>query len=815
MKKLFLLLLTFVTITPSYAQKINAEAEKKASELVSKMTLDEKIDYISGYNTFYIRAVPRLGIPEIRMADGPQGIRNNTKSTMYPAGILSASTWNRSLINELGKSLGKDAKARGVHILLGPGVNIYRAPMCGRNFEYFGEDPYLTGEIAKQYILGVQSENVIATVKHFAGNNQEWDRLNVSSDIDERTLHEIYFPAFEKAIKEANVGAVMTSYNLVNGVHASENKELNIGVLRDLWKHKGIVMSDWTSVYSTVGAANGGLDLEMPKGIYLTKEYLLPAIKKGLVEESTIDEKVKHILQTIISFGFLKKEQQDSSIPLDRVESKDVALNLAREGIVLLKNEGSILPLKKERITLLGHNANQIPTGGGSGFVTPYTTVSTFEGLKKTYKGKVAFVNDSLLYKDISEEFVSNGFKAEYFSNKDLKGTPDLVKQNQSINFSWDEEPLLSSSNSNDFSARWTATYKPSKSGVVKVRMEGRDGYRLLVDNQRIISAWYNGEKSRSHYFEVEAHKEYEIKVEYNRNNSKKANLLLEAKILDEASLDQYVNSYTEAIVLCVGYDGESEFEASDREFALPLWQEFFINKVAEKGKKIIAVVNAGGGVDFSSWEDKVQAILMAWYPGQEGGQAIAEILAGEISPSGKLPISIENKWEDSPTYHSYYESINKAQTRPIVHKRVQYSEGVFLGYRGYDLSGVAPRYSFGHGLSYSTFSYTDLQLYQKGDKLEVSFTIKNTGKMDASEVVQVYVRDIESSVPRPLKELKGFEKVNLKKGESKRVMIELDKRAFSFYSTQQKDFIMEYGEFEIMVGSGSTNLPLKNIIKL
>ena len=387
------------------AQEITSEVEQRAREIVSRMTLQEKIEYISGYTSFSLRAIPRLGIPEIKLADGPQGIRNHApKSTLYPSGILSASTWNRELLYKLGQGLGQDAKARGVNILLGPGVNIYRAPLCGRNFEYFGEDPYLTGETAKQYILGVQSEGVIATIKHFAANNQEWSRHHASSDIDERTLHEIYFPAFRKAVQEANVSAVMNSYNLLNGVHATEHKWLNIDILRNLWGFKGILMSDWTSVYSAVGAANAGLDLEMPKGRFMNVDNLIPAIKNGTVTEETINLKVQHILQTLIAYGMLDKEQKDSNIAQDNPFSRQAALELAREGVVLLKNEGNLLPLKG-KTAVMGPNADRIPTGGGSGFVTPFSTVSVSEGLEKLKKKNLVLLTDDVIY----EEFKGTG----------------------------------------------------------------------------------------------------------------------------------------------------------------------------------------------------------------------------------------------------------------------------------------------------------------------------------------------------------------------------------------------------------------------
>ena len=398
------------------AQTITPQAEQRAKDIVSKMTLQEKIEYISGYTSFSLRAIPRLGIPEIKLADGPQGIRNHApKSTLYPSGILSASTWNRELLYKLGQGLGQDAKARGVNILLGPGVNIYRAPLCGRNFEYFGEDPYLTGETAKQYILGVQSEGVIATIKHFAANNQEWSRHHASSDIDERTLQEIYFPAFRKAVQEANVGAVMNSYNLLNGVHATEHKWLNIDVLRNLWGFKGILMSDWTSVYSAVGAANAGLDLEMPKGRFMNLENLLPAIKAGTVTEETINLKVQHILQTLIAYGMLDKEQKDSNIAEDNPFSRQTALELAREGVVLLKNEGNLLPLKG-KTAVMGPNANLIPTGGGSGFVTPFSTVSVAQGLKELKKKNLVLKDlDELIQKKLDKMLFTNPDRINYY----------------------------------------------------------------------------------------------------------------------------------------------------------------------------------------------------------------------------------------------------------------------------------------------------------------------------------------------------------------------------------------------------------------
>ena len=796
---------------------ITSEAEQRAKEIVAKMTLKEKLRYISGYTGgFSICPVPRLGLLEVFMADGPQGIRNNTKSTMYPSGILSAATWNRDLNYRLGRGLGQDAKARGVGILLGPGVNIYRSPLCGRNFEYFGEDPYLSGEVAKQYILGVQSEGVIATIKHFAANNQEWDRHHVSSEVDERTLQEVYFAPFRKAVKEAHVGAVMNSYNLLNGVHASENRWLNIDILRDTWGFKGILMSDWVSVYSTVGAANHGLDLEMPTGEYLNEELLMPAIEQGLITEATIDLKVQHILQTLIAFGFLDKEPKDTSIALDNPHSRQTALDIAREGIVLLKNEGNMLPLKG-RTVVMGSNAEVLVTGGGSGFVSPFSTVSIAEGLEQLQKRNTIRLKDDLLFDDLKDAIYADegkrqkGFKAEYFKNVELKGTPDATCMENQIAHDWGTGVPLEGFPADGFSVRWTATYVPVTNGLVRMTMCGRGGYRAYINDQLICTDHL---PEREQVIEVEAGKKYRLRVEYH-NYGGDARIGLKAGILNESLLKQTL-AKAKNVVLCVGFnngdeDGGIEGEGADRSFALPKPRLELIRKVTSLHDNVVVVVNAGGGIDFSDWGDKVKAIVMAWYSGQEGGRAVAEILTGVISPSGKLPISIEHRWEDNPVSKSYYENMKFAE-----YKRTQYSEGIFMGYRGYDKSGIKPLYPFGYGLSYTTFAYGNLMVEKNGvNRVKVTFDISNTGKMDAAEVAQVYVHDVKSSVPRPYKELKGYEKVFLKKGETKRVTIELEDDAFSYYDMDKQRFVVEKGDFEILVGTSSECLPLKGSITL
>lgn len=792
------------------------QAEERARKLVAQMTLEEKIDYISGPKSFYIRAIPRLGIPEIHLADGPQGIRNNTKSTLYPAGILSAATWNRELVEKLGHGLGCDAKARGIDILLGPGVNIYRSPLCGRNYEYFGEDPYLTSETAKHYIIGVQKEGVMATIKHFAANNQEWSRHHVSSDVDERTLQEIYFPAFRKAVQEANVAAVMDSYNLVNGVHATENAWMNIDVLRHQWGFQGILMSDWSSVYSGVGAANGGLDLEMPVGKFMTKDVLLPAIANGIVTEQTIDAKVCHILQTLMLFGAFDHPTAIVKVEQENEVSKATALALAREGIVLLKNQDNILPYRKGRTLVLGPNADVIPTGGGSGFVTPHSTTSLYEGLTMLWGEKrVHLLSDSLLYKDISPDIYTDslctklGFKACYYNSVNLSGAIFKQREETSINYAWKYGAPFPGLPDDKYSACWTAVYRPRTSGTVQFQLAGDDGYRLFVNDRLLTGDWGNHSYStRNAFMQVEAGQEYRLRVEY-FDNAGEATIRFHAGMLDEALLVSALKQ-ADNVIVCVGFNSSIEGEGFDRPFALPYGQEYLIDKVTTLHDKVTVVVNSGGGIDFRNWGAKAEAVLMAWYPGQEGGQALAEIITGRISPSGKLPITIEKRWEDNPVCASYYDNRN------VPHKRVQYAEGVFVGYRGYEHTGTQPLYPFGYGLSYSQFQYSNLTIRKVGDNLvRVAFDLKNTGKVDAAEVAQIYVGDVLASVPRPKKELKGYEKVFLKRGEQKRISLLLDAEAFAYYDVCTQQFVVESGDFDIWVGSSSAVLPLHGRVKL
>ena len=693
MKKIIVLAAVLCACTGSLlAQEITPEVKARAAEIVSKMTLDEKIGYISGdQDGFSIKAVPGVGLPQVLMADGPQGVRNRTQSTLYPCGVAAAASWNREAAHLMGQGIGRDARARGVAIMLGPGVNIYRSALCGRNFEYFGEDPYLASETALQYILGMQEMGVIATIKHFALNNSEFDRHGISSIVDERTMNEIYFETFRKAVEKGKVGAVMTSYNMVNGQHAPECSWLIKENLREKWGFEGIVMSDWTSTYSTLGCFRGGLDLEMPRMLVYREDILKNMLSNGVISEAELDEKVQHIVQTLIAFGFLDKPLKDESIPEDSEESRNACYDIAIEAPVLLKNEGA-LPLKggkKNPVVILGPMLDIMPCGGGSGEVHP------IDGRSITIK--------------------------------------DAVSK-------------------------------------------------------------------------------------------------LDAKKFDITCLDPSFGSYDRsairkaaAVVVAVGYTKKTEGEGHDRLFTLPEGQDALIEMALENNKNVIVVVVSGGEVDMSRWHDRASAILMTWYDGQDLGSAVTAILTGQVAPSGKLPFTVWGTLENNPTYASYHPTMTafnaKKGTRHAArferYQYTEYAEGVFMGYRGVEHFGLTPLYPFGYGLSYTTFDYSNLAVTPAGDGFDVSFTVRNTGGVDAKEVAEVYVAPVEPKILRPARELKEYQKVFVPKGGSASVKVHLDLRAFSFYDANLHDWAFDSGTYRIEVGRSSADIVLSQEVTL
>jgi beta-glucosidase len=791
-----------------------SEVERRVESILGRMTLEEKIDLLGGVDGFFIRDLPRVGLPRLKMADGPLGVRNFGPATAMAAGILLAASWDMSLAERVGTEIGRDARAKGVHFLLGPGVNIYRAPMNGRNFEYLGEDPFLASRIAVGYIRGVQNQGVSATIKHYIGNNSEFDRHNTDSVIDERAMREIYLPAFEAAVKEARVGAIMDAYNLTNGEHMTQNGYLNTEVARKEWGFDGIMMSDWTSTYDAVAAANGGLDLEMPSGLFLNRKNLLPAIEQGKVSVAVIDEKVRRILRTAVRFGWLDREQTDMSIPRYNRQGRQVALEAARAGIVLLKNEGNLLPLDKSKIksiAIIGPGAYPaVPGGGGSARVEPFAAVSFMEGLSNAQglEGKVYYHRGLPSLAEMAQ--------ATNFSTAATNGQPGLIAE-QHVNYGPGSPATFPAQT---LSARWTGYYLPVAAGTyesfVLTTRDEVGGYRLFVDDKLVLDSWSSARAVSGHTKLTLDARPHKIVLEQHGRSARFGAWLRMGILRHGATVEaeaKKLAASADVTVVAVGFNPDTESEGADRTFQLPPGQDELVHEIAAANKRTVVVMTSGGSVDMREWIDGVPALVEAWYPGQEGGSALAGILLGDVNPSGRLPVTFERRWEDNPVHDSYYPEPGT--------NRIVYKEGIFVGYRGYEHTGTKPLFPFGYGLSYTSFKYSNLVVKpmpgsaSSGVHYEVSFDVKNTGGRPGAEVAQLYVGEPGAKVARPAKELKGFAKMNLRPGETRRVTLPLDDRSFSYYDPTAKRWRAEPDTYDVLVGRSSEQIELRGKVTL
>jgi beta-glucosidase len=812
--------------------------EEHVDKMVHALTLEQKIRLIGGEDSLFIRAEPAVGFTRLKMSDGPLGVRGWGPVTAFTAGIGMAATWDPALAQRVGEAIGQDARSRGVHILLGPGVNIYRAPMAGRNFEYYGEDPFLASRLVVGYIRGVQSQDVIATVKHFAANNEEWDRHNVSSDIDERTLREIYLPAFEAAVKEGDAGSVMDSYNLINGEHATQNSHLNNEILKKDWGFKGFVMSDWGSTYDGIADANGGLDLEMPDPNFMNARTLIPAVHDGKVPEAVIDDKVRRIFRTAIRFGFIDHEQQDLSIPAYSQQARPVALDEARESIVMLKNDKALLPLpipKMKTIAVLGPDAWPAVTGGGgSSQVTPYSASSLMTGLSDYFLGKVKVLYargvppmDEMLGKTpfrLPQKIVDSGLPSaqghavmvEQFDNADFSGTPQSTRFVDHVDtILYPEGPQFPQPKG----MRYSTEFHPSRDGVYLflATAGGGGAYNLYVDDKlQIAQLSREGIEPLWVELPLKAGQTVAVRLDYMPNGSNPQAGLAVRNIEDMVTPEaRKIAAMADAVIVDAGFDGNTECEGYDRTYQLPWGQDELIEASLAANPKTVVVLTGGGDVDTHRWIASVPALLHQWYPGQEGATALGEILSGARSPEGRLPITFPYSWEENPTHDSYYAPPAAAGA----FQRVRYSEGVFVGYRAFVSSGKKPLFPFGFGLTYSTFAFSKLKVTstvtEGHPSAQVSFEVANTGKVATADVAQVYVGDPSAKVARPRIELKGFEKVRLGPGEKRQVTVSLDERAFSYWDIGSNQWRWDPGAFEIAVGDSSEDTPLTQQIEL
>jgi beta-glucosidase len=813
----------------------------RIEKLLSQLTLAEKVSLLAGADLWHSVPVERLGIPVLKVTDGPNGARgadanSGPASACFPVGVALGATWNPALVERVGAALAEETKAKGAHILLAPTVNIHRSPLAGRNFECYSEDPYLTGCLAIGYIRGLQSQGVGACIKHFVCNDSEFERFTISSEVQERPLREIYLAPFQAAIREARPWAVMSAYNRVNGVYASENSYTLLEILKGEWGFDGLVISDWYGTYSERVAA-GGLDLEMPGPARWLGQNVLEGVEGGALSEAVVDDKVRRLLRTLERVGAFDQPELPPEQAIDRPEHRQLAGEAAVEAIVLLKNEKETLPLQPEklrRVAVIGENGRRPQIqGGGSAAVTPHYLISPLDSITARLPDTVAVayalgcpVHKRLPLLDphwlTAAGSDSHGLHAEYFSNRELSGEPVHQEIITRLQQSWFGE-TATHFDPNNFSLRLTGTLKPAQSGNYAFTLLSVGRSRLKMNGHTLIDNWdrqsadtqlWESREEAAELF-LDADQVYDLALEYASPPGSRwrtvrlgAMAALPADPIQEAV---ELAALSDVVLLFAGLTSEWESEGFDRpDMGLPGDQATLIEQVAAANPNTIVILNTGSPVEMP-WLDQVPALLQAWYTGQEAANALTAVLLGDANPSGKLPTTFPRRLADNPAYINY----------PGENGRVLYGEGLYVGYRYYDKKEIEPLFPFGHGLSYTRFSYHNLRLngaeFGPGDTIQVSVDVSNSGRRAGKEVVQLYVRDVESKLARPLQELKAFSKVTLEPGESRTVTFDLDHEALAYYDPAQGaaqgaapgGWVAEAGEFELRVGSSSRDIRL------
>ena len=822
----------------------------QVENILHKMTLAEKIRLIeASTNGLYTRAIKRLKIPAIRLSDSTMGIQEFGPSTAYPAAVAWAASWDPKQAYEEGRSIGRDARARGINLVIGPGMDIVREPQCGRNSEYLGEDPFLAGKMAVAWIHGLQSERVAAEAKHYAGNEQETGRSGINCIIPMRALREIYLPPFRAAVKHG-VMSLMCAYNKVNDQFTSANDFLLNYMLRRRWGFKGFVISDYGATHSTLGALNAGLDLEEPGGTFYTVKKILPLLKNRKVTMATINDHVRRILRVLVAMRFLHRPQKDASIPLNDPRSRAAAQRVEADGAVLLKNRGHILPLNAgniHTIVVTGPMAVFVPTGdGGSSHVRPIIKpVSMVDAVRAIVGPRVRVLHVPFRGKlstfwGLGRVMTSQGkpgWEGQYFNNPQLANKPLFTRIDTHIAFnspsSFEAPRIVGGS----FSVRWDGRIKPYKTGDYAFVCASDDGSRLFINGKKVIDLWHPQSligTNPSGYFirgaingmpfpysermiveRLRAGETYRLKLEYRWISGINGPFPLmgfgwgPARDLSMTPQDRRKIKQADAVIACVGFGLNREGENWDRTYRLPGVQGRFLRDVSKLNPHTIVVLNAGADVAMSDWIHRVPGLLDAWYPGENGNASVAGIIFGDIDPSGRLPDTFAKHWKDCPAYGHF----------PGHDGAVHFAEGIYVGYRWFDKKHIQPRFPFGYGLSYTTFGFRHLMFHSTGtgkDRIITTrVTVTNTGKVAGAEVVQLYIHPPQvGPVGRCVQTLKGFSRVNLKPGQSKTVTMILNWRDFACFNTKADHWEVPAGNYEIAVGSSSRDEPLSQMVQ-
>lgn len=844
-KKLIPLSLTLATIllsgcqektiqtSPQQASKLPADrlasVEEDVAHLLAKMTLAEKVSLAHASGKFHVNAIERLQIPEMWLSDGPHGVRHQIeRHTWAPAGWTDdhatylphltsvAASWDVDIARLHGQVLGAEARDRKKDFILGPGVNLARLPLYGRNFEYMGEDPILAAKLVVPQIKAIQENDVAATVKHYALNTQELNRTGVNAKPSERTLREVYLPAFEAAVKEAGVLGMMGSYNQYYGTNANQSKHLVMDILKGEWGYQGVLLTDWNVDINTYDAAMNGLDLEMGTDVkdyqdYFLAKPFLDMIEAGKIPESVADDKARRVLRVQHTIGMYdenrKKGERNSKA------HQTAARKIAAEGVVLLKNDPvdstPVLPLVKSKIKnilVLGPNADKKHgTGGGSSEVKSLYEITPLAGLKAHFGEdvniKVMRAKSSKL-SPIASDYVASrhwtgtpAWNVSYFA--DLERTI-LQEQSWIVDATYQAKAGLATQH-----LTMTAEIKPLKSGLHHLKVATVGDFQLFINDKRVINHKSNNNDlaTLSYDLELTQNEAYRFDIRY--DGSDKFTLGWDAPgelFTDEAEYIAAAKS-ADAVIYFGGLSHGDDRESIDRlDMKLPGSQDEIISKLVKANPKTIVFLVAGSAVEMP-WAEQANAIVWGWYGGMEAGYAFADILTGAVNPSAKMPITLPVKLEDTaPIALNDYNAIESL-----------YSEGVFIGYRWFEQQHIKPLFSFGHGLSYTHFELSEIKLAQEhinaGDDLLVSVKVTNSGDVAGAEVVQLYLHDIEASVPRPIKELKAFVKVLLEPKESKIVSLRLTPRDLSFWDEKTNAWLAEPGEFEVLVGNSLDNI--------
>lgn len=818
-----MLALALIALVPADAAAPQGEGSR-VEALLGKLLQREKILLMSGGSSFGTADLPRVGVPALRFADGPNGVRSNDDepATVFPTGVALAATWNVDAARRMGEAIGREAKSLGVHVLLGPNVNLQRTPLAGRNFEAYSEDPYLTGRIGAAFVDGVQSQGVGTSPKHFVGNEQELERLRGSSNIDERTLREVYLAPFEHIVREAKPWTIMAAYNRLNATFMTEHRELLRGVLKGEWGFDGVLMSDWGAVHS-FEAANAGTDLEMPGPPRQFGAALFQAARNWQVEQPVIDDAARRMLRLIERTGALDRapaplkpgERRDSGSERHR----DLAREIAEEAIVLLRNEGGVLPLDRarvKRLAVIGPNADiPLQQGGGSAAVVPSSLATPLERLREIAGPGVTLVHapgvdNDLLAPPIDHRLLSpdrerrrTGLATRYWAGTRAEGTPAW----SGIETYFDK--TMFGSSMPQLVARWEGFLWPRRAGEHEFRLAARGVARLWIDGREVIGPETGTALPRESDFQagsrvarlrLQPGRAYAIRVDYASGPGGFHQMHLGLR-QPEPDFDAAIAAAREAdaAVVFVGVSRTSESEGRDRtDMELVGRQSELVEAVLAANPRTVVVLNNGAPLSLP-WADRVPAMLAAWLPGQEGGAAIARVLFGDVNPSGKLPFTFPRRVEDTPTWTSYSGG-----------RDANYAEGVFIGHRWYDRRRIAPLFAFGHGLSYTRFEYGEVKVPEQVERapFEVEVEVRNAGTRAGSEVVQLYLADAATTeVLRPERELKGFAKVHLAPGESRRVRFTVTQRDLSYYDPYVRDWIATPGRHTVHIGSSSGDL--------